>query len=46
MANGKNVPKSDDYRKLVKQVADRVWQMWQEELKREQTRTGKRQRRK
>lgn len=38
---------SEQYRKLVKQVADRVWQMLKDELRQEKIRSGRqRQRRK
>lgn len=30
------------YRKLVQQIADKVWAIWREELRRDQERRGKR----
>jgi hypothetical protein len=32
----------DAYRRLVQQIADKVWAMWREELRRAQERRGKR----
>jgi hypothetical protein len=29
-----------DYEKMVKRVADKVWEMWREELRRERERRG------
>ena len=31
---------SEEYRKLVQQVADKVWTLWREELRRERERRG------
>lgn len=41
MANQQQVPKSlteREYQKLVKEVAERVWQLWRKELRYEQER--------
>ena len=37
---------SQAYRDLVEQLTDRVWRLWQAELKRDKERRGTRQRRK
>lgn len=31
---------ADDYRRLVQQVADKVWLLWREELRRDRERRG------
>jgi len=39
-SNTSNVPKDKD-REFLKKVADRVWNLWREELRRERERQGK-----
>lgn len=48
-SNDKNtfprVESQQDYQELVREVADRIWKKWREELRREQERHSARQRR-
>ncbi len=41
-ANLNQPPTDDDYEKLVERVAERVYEMWREELKKEKERVGAR----
>lgn len=37
----KSTPSPKDYETLLKQVSDRVWELWREDLRRAQERAGR-----